>query len=748
MSDHSPKTNKQYHPRMDELLAKLRRSMAELSLQGDDFTRQMWQMYAIFEEVIASRTDSRSSHISHHHLHQGESVARDDFPLTSHQPKAEESGSEREARQRQDGSQRQSPRKFSPGARKKRMSAGQYHHYQLRCHHRTRSEPTSNPLLDTISVLTTDPCDSDDYYDLAAAYQQRRMLSNGEEIKTRSSPSCQHHTSDMDRDSIGYAGSNSIDSGYKSLCPTPEIPDGYYGAEGGRASSCGAGGATDSSSSNSSPSCNRDKPKIMMGTRVMGRQCPRPRGPPPPPGPSRKGGDPALHDVNLDHLMYLRQSLISAIQRCESSSSSQSREGSPTVTRGPPIRRGSTGSPKRTQSPQVERRRAHTHSAGVPSPRRTSPNHHHPPPGSSSSSSASSPSYQKTVRFDTDIKVAASAVKAKQTAQVQSAGGSPRSTRKQSKSILKDPLCASLRSQLESGDRLTPDCSMEEEIDALLYGRAEYYDLESVEDFPCSYVTMIEEKYRCGRANIAKVKKLKEPSNKAEECHSAKVQANPEASLVLATTAASSRSVTKVIEDCPDRGRSQCEPPADCKPSAKSRFTEVAKCMLEIIEDLQLQVDTSGTAIKDAGAVQALTAATEVDSASAVSVTYHTTAADYHVYEEILYDFVAGAAAAGRPTDFRDTPPPLPARPSGMTQKQERTIFAQTVVSTTVSTEVSDFSRASRNCPKQRSNLYSLVRDQAERRDISRSLEREWKGAHEPGDLEDEYGFKKSYPSS
>lgn len=240
----------------------------------------------------------------------------------------------------------------------------------------------------------------------------------------------------------------------------------------------------------------------------------------------------------------------------------------------------------------------------------------------------------------------------------------------------------------------------------------------------------------------------KEPSSKPEESQSVRMPANPETSLVVATTAASSRSVTKVLEDCPERSKSQCEQPTDCKPSAKSRFTEVAKCMLEIIEDLQLQVDTSGTTIKDASAVQALTAAAEMDSASAVSVTYHTAAADYHVYEEILYDFVAGAAAVGRSSDFRDTPPPLPARPSGLTQKQERTIFAQTVVSTTLSTEVSDFGRASRNCPKQRSNLYSLVRDQAERRDISRSLEREWKGTHEPGDLEDEYGFKKSYPPS
>ena len=39
----------------------------------------------------------------------------------------------------------------------------------------------------------------------------------------------------------------------------------------------------------------------------------------------------------------------------------------------------------------------------------------------------------------------------------------------------------------------------EEDIDALLYGR--------VDELPCSYVTMIEDKYR--RSSVARVKKLK-----------------------------------------------------------------------------------------------------------------------------------------------------------------------------------------------------------------------------------------------
>lgn len=83
---------------------------------------------------------------------------------------------------------------------------------------------------------------------------------------------------------------------------------------------------------------------------------------------------------------------------------------------------------------------------------------------------------------------------------------------KGSKSILKDPLCAGIRSRLSEGatdNVASTDSTFEEEIDALLYGKAEYYDLESVKEFPCSYVTMIEEKYRSGKSSVAKVKRLK-----------------------------------------------------------------------------------------------------------------------------------------------------------------------------------------------------------------------------------------------
>lgn len=312
---------------------------------------------------------------------------------------------------------------------------------------------SSNPLLDTISVLTYDPPDdSDEYYDLT--YE-----SCGKKEETNKQTKTAHRT-EGDRDSIGYAGSSSIDSGYKSFCPTPELTDSsFYGTDRTQQYS---GYYPDSSVSQG----RGGKPRIMMGTRVISRQV--------SPSPLRESpvsrrSDASLYDVNLDHLMYLRQSLLSAIQKCESSKSD-------------------TLPKARSSSNLVEDQRYTDYSP------------------------SKSTGYQKTVRFNTDVKVStvnSSQPPCENSDQNHSRTGdlsSDSSNKVQSKSILKDPLCANLRSQLEAG---STDCTLEEEIDSLLYGRAEFYDLESVDEFPCSYVTMIEEKYKSGKPSLAKVRKLK-----------------------------------------------------------------------------------------------------------------------------------------------------------------------------------------------------------------------------------------------
>lgn len=169
--------------------------------------------------------------------------------------------------------------------------------------------------------------------------------------------------------------------------------------------------------------------------------------------------------------------------------------------------------------------------------------------------------------------------------------------------------------------------------------------------------------------------------------------------------------------------------------TAKCRFTEVARCMLEIIEDLQLKKlqppgenqdqpqdqETSKPPSEDIKAAK-----TVEDPPSTNSETY-ASAAEYHVYEEIDYDFLSVHMLP----EIVKEPPPLPARPKCGISKAPCPLLKKNVSATEV-----------RNRPKQRGNLYCLFSDRVERRNISRSLEREWRDI--PDNQEDDYGFKKS----
>ncbi|XP_064473438.1 uncharacterized protein LOC135388067 isoform X2 [Ornithodoros turicata] len=600
-------------PKMDDLLQKLRRSIAELSLQGDDFTRQMWHMYSTFEDVVGPEPHARPRPSSAEDAPREAPVKP---PRAPSYPDVHRSSSSPQRRP-------QSPAHQSPGARRKRMSAPPRSQDYPRGspgsprHCRSRTEPSSNPLLDTIGSMTYDPCcESDDYYDLSSVYQQRRRPSRGTESSAH-----QH----SDGESIGYAGSNSVDSGYKSLCPTPEIPD-YTTSD--------------------------PKPKIMMGTRVMSRQ-----------GTTGTTRTKDL-DADLDHLMHLRQSLLSAIAHCEA------RPGSPKA------RNAVKQTSRPTAAPSDDERRQE--------------------------------SSQKTVRFNTD---AGKVCKAK-------AG--------RTKPILKDPLCANLRAHMERPD---PDAgNLEEEIDSLLCGRSDQYDQETVEGFPCSYVTMIEDKYRCsGNFSVAKVKCLKDKCHETSKDHNhatlkqdlppsmtssntrSKVSRPPEphhppATDPSATTPYSAAPPAEPASNTP-RSSSSVDAVRSTFSSAKSRFSEVAKCMLEIIEDLQHKKTDPRASNKQSKQPVKLrdTPRHAVPPKRPASVASDS---EYHVYEEVLYDLVGGTYAPERP-------PPLPARPR-------------------------DQGVEPGNWPKQRSNLYSLVRNPEERRNISRSLEQE--SRHGGG--EDEYGFK------
>ncbi|XP_037281939.1 uncharacterized protein LOC119174912 isoform X2 [Rhipicephalus microplus] len=678
---------------------------AELSLQGDDFTRQMWHMYNTFEDVVVGGTlpptdqpaagdaqQQQQQHTLPPSQQPPPPAAADDTAAPAaiavgglrgddaatpaqttaapRPPKPVRIPSSPDVRR--DAS---SPT-ASPGARRKKRPMSQRCSYAA-CgssgsstsssssgsqQQRSSLSSSGNPLLDTIGSMTYDPCcESDDYYDLASVYLQRRQAR-------------QH----SDGESIAYAGS--IDSGYKSLCPTPEIPD--YDAEAKSSSKAAVALAQPSTAAATS--------RLAAPASAGGQQ----------------GHKPTQEelDADLDHLMQLRQSLLTAIARCESPVSPKSSSSSP--------RAGSAG--------------------------------------------------DKTVRFSTE----------KLTSAPSCSPAKAPGTR--AKPILKDPLCANLRANLERPDS---GGTLEEEIDSLLCGgKPDYYDLDA--RFPPStYVTMVEEKYRSNAGySVAKVKCLKdkcqetskdhnnaaltaEPSRRSQSHSRQQHQKpqhhqldtiplamgtyNPPIAPIEPTVSRSERSVTGHPVPAPrvtaTHGMTAAGSvkPCSVKPtimrSAKSRFNEVAKCMLEIIEDLQHKKITEPRPAKISSSKLSVTATTAASSASQPLRDTHIggsrggptavqsqqqqqqtqrplSDSEYHVYEEVLYDFVNSAGSVT--SELQRPPPPLPARPSEPGHR-----------------------------PKQRSNLYSLVRNQEERRNISKSLEQEWSGDR-AGRLEDEYGFR------
>ncbi|XP_050026780.1 uncharacterized protein [Dermacentor andersoni] len=691
-------------PKMDDLLQKLRRSIAELSLQGDDFTRQMWHMYNTFEDVVVGGTLPSTDHPAgdaqqQHTLppsQQPPPAAADDTAapaavaagsLRGGDVAAATAGAQATAAPRApkpvripsspDVRRDSSSPTASPGARRKKRPMSQRCSYaacgssgssisssssgsQQQPQQRSSLSSSGNPLLDTIGSMTYDPCcESDDYYDLASVYLQRRQAR-------------QH----SDGESIAYAGS--IDSGYKSLCPTPEIPD--YEAEAkppGKA--------------------------VVVPPQPAAVVAATARLAAPATAGGQQGHKPTQEelDADLDHLMQLRQSLLTAIARCESPVSPKSSTGSP--------RAGSAG--------------------------------------------------DKTVRFSTE----------KLTSAPSCSPAKAPGTR--AKPILKDPLCANLRANLERPDS---GGTLEEEIDSLLCGgKPDYYDLDA--RFPPStYVTMVEEKYRSNAGySVAKVKCLKdkcqesskdhnhatltaEPSRRSQS-HARQSHQQPQHHQAGPLTPALgtynppisaepmvSRSEKSTAHPVPTPRCSAAHvattansaKPGSPKPtlmrSAKSRFNEVAKCMLEIIEDLQHKkiteprpAKTSSSKLPAATATAASSSSqplrdTHIGGSRAGPISVHQqqqqqtqrplSDSEYHVYEEVLYDFVNSAGSVA--SELQRPPPPLPARPSEPGHR-----------------------------PKQRSNLYSLVRNQEERRNISKSLEQEWSGDRSTR-LEDEYGFR------
>uniref|UniRef100_T1IIB0 Uncharacterized protein n=1 Tax=Strigamia maritima TaxID=126957 RepID=T1IIB0_STRMM len=711
--------------------------MAELSIQGEDFARQMWQMYAIFEEFL------------NNHLGWNHSVTANVMPLSE------------EARfssiQDQLPSMEPAMDSLSMGSPMKEMSSP-----------KANSPEVCNPLLETIRIIQSldamDDCaNSSEYCQQKSKIQDKGAVGDG------------------DKDSIGYAGSNSVDSGYKSSCPTPDLSDGScYGGEGKTASS---------SSLNRVPEC---KPRIAMGTRVMHRQHQYPY------SSNRSANSSCQYDVSLDHLMNLRQTLVTAMQQCQSANDNDNdndsqvldeRVKTPDYCR-PKMKQNNTklGTYQRSadHSHFLQCAALDAHSRRMPSPtlgsrqlrtpspipqrlrRVSSPSlssWQHPrnqaadddfnglygfrPYKSAQSEPSVADGFDPSARQFTPVTCVSRSVR---TANSRSSDGnsgevsqktirfnvdkdcnyqpSPRDVegspiKCKSKPILKDPICANLRAQLEQNHSDPSVPMLEEEIDTLLYGKTETCNVKQ-SNIPCSYVTMIEDKYR--RSSVARVKKLRDRVSDAN-AHLVSNNIRMGNSLLL----------DEPLQMTTSKQESNNVDSSDMK----SRFSEVACCMLEIIEDLQRQKLLSNTVTKveetrscpSSGVPKETTMqdknpilSTSPSSSSSPVMPKELSGADYHVYEEIMYDLGIGHRQNSPKRGSIETkasvmPPPLPKRPDNGLRSVGSTV-----------------SNASQ--PKQRLNLYSLFQEQSDRRSISVSLEQEWRLEQESKTMDDEYGFK------
>lgn len=135
----------------------------------------------------------------------------------------------------------------------------------------------------------------------------------------------------------------------------------------------------------------------------------------------------------------------------------------------------------------------------------------------------------------------------------------------------------------------------------------------------------------------------------------------------------------------------------------KSKFSHMAQCMLDIIDELHSKGRSSGPA---RGPVPA-------------APTPPPPGCEYHTYEEVLYGALAERVRETAPSP---EPPPLPERPQQLFPSA-RNVGAAPAPPTG-------------HTPKQRSNFYFLFKSAGERRTLSHSLQQEVCDADG-----DDYGF-------
>jgi hypothetical protein len=252
------------------------------------------------------------------------------------------------------------------------------------------------------------------------------------------------------------------------------------------------------------------------------------------------------NDSQLEHLLKLRKSLLKALKRCEQISSPvNSRDGSPvtaissrssspasTVVKSPLTSNTNNYSSRRKREDNSCCDKMKSKLVSSPLTLRPDENSLNNCCVASNNSSLinstsntlntnlnnnSNSSNNKSVRFNSSVKI--NPLNSLQ--HNNDCSNYTANYNAVNKSILKDSFCEKLRSTINAGE-FASDCSLEGEIDSLLYGRTGGYyyspQLEGsghLDDSPSStYVTMIEDKYRTFSANSSTSKQSSATSSK------------------------------------------------------------------------------------------------------------------------------------------------------------------------------------------------------------------------------------------
>lgn len=319
-------------------------------MQGDDFTRQILHMYETFEDFLEHQQQHHPTSIPESAVF-SPPTSPPPPPAPSHQCSTRRKMTGRPRRRRADGSGGS-----GSGSRDDISSSG-------------GASESCTPLVATIRGIQE-----------CRRGGQTSNVGSGEDVDELFPPGpapCRNfpshllspappglHPSSVDSLSCGgYAGTNSIDSGYKSACPTPDLSDSLYpeslflrGSSGGLIS---------------------PRPRIAMGTRMMSRS-------------SRVGSDPTYYeeiDASQVPSLFQRRPSTSPGPRVGGTSSSSRPRSASTGSRSSPATLGGGSRRALRSSPHMSSTGSLT-SSHLPYSRHSSPGGTYSSPGSAISASS------------------------------------------------------------------------------------------------------------------------------------------------------------------------------------------------------------------------------------------------------------------------------------------------------------------------------------------------------------------------